>query len=118
MRKEHELSRRLVILISVVVAVVALAAGGAALAFAGGGHGDESTSEKPGLLDDGKELVPHAKVKLSEAVAAARTAAPGKVGQVDLESDAGKVFYEVDVGDREVRVDASSGKVVSVEGQS
>jgi uncharacterized membrane protein YkoI len=118
MRKEHELSKRLVILLSVAIAVVALAAGGAAFAFAGGGHGDRPDSEKPGALDDGNELVPQAKVKLAQAVAAARTAAKGKVGQIDLESDAGKVFYEVDVGDREVRVDASSGKVVSVERQS
>jgi uncharacterized membrane protein YkoI len=114
-------NKRLVILCSVVIVVVALALGSAALAFRGGGHGegpDSSDSEKPGALDDGKELLPKAKVKLSQAVAAARKAASGKVGQVDLESDTGRVFYEVDVGDREVRVDADSGRVVSVEPQS
>ena len=115
------MNKRLIILSSVVVAfVVALALGGAALAFRGGHpEGDDPPdSEKPGALDDGKELAPKAKIKLAEAIAAARQAASGRIGQVDIESDGGPVFYEVDVGDHEVRVDALNGRVVEVESRS
>ena len=39
----------------------------------------------PGTLDDGKELLPQAKITLEQVVAAAQTAESGKVGEVDLE---------------------------------
>ena len=114
------MNKRLVILSSAVIVVVALALGSAALAFRGAHDegADRSDSGKPGVLDDGKELVPKTKVTLARAVAAARQAASGKLGQVDLESEEGRVFYEVDVGDREVRVDAVHGHVLAIERQS
>jgi hypothetical protein len=103
-----------------VLAAGALALGGATLAV-GGGHGlifDDGHYVKPGSLDDGKELLPQAKITLSEAIADAQRAAQGQLGQVDMEHFGGRVVFKVDVGDQEVRVDAIDGSVASVGPQS
>jgi uncharacterized membrane protein YkoI len=95
---------------------VALAFGGATLAI-GGGAGliwDDGHFAKPGSLDDGKELLPQTKIGLAQAVAAAQHAQRGPLGQVDLERYGDHVVYKVDVGDREVRVDAADGSIASV----
>jgi uncharacterized membrane protein YkoI len=103
--------RRLVIAAAALVA--ALGAGTYAL---GGGSGiwDDHHFAKPGSLDDGKELLPQTKITLAQANAAAQQAAPGGLGQIDLEHFGGRVVYMVDVGDSEVRVDAADGKVLDV----
>jgi uncharacterized membrane protein YkoI len=106
--------RRRIIVLVVLVALAALAA--STLAF-GGPRGliwDDGHYAKPGTLDDGKDLLPQTSVSLSSAVAAAQQAADGALGQVDLEHFHGGVVYMVDVGDQEVRVDATSGKVVAI----
>jgi uncharacterized membrane protein YkoI len=106
--------RRLVL--AVIVAVAVVLAAGAALAV-GGGSGliwDDGHYAKPGSLDDGKTLLPQTTISLSQAVANARAAATGAIGQVDLERDGSRIVYMVDVGDHEVRVDAADGNVVSV----
>jgi uncharacterized membrane protein YkoI len=106
--------RRRIIVLVVLVALTALAA--STLAF-GGPRGliwDDGHYAKPGTLDDGKDLSPQTSVSLSSAVAAAQQAADGALGQVDLEHFHGGVVYMVDVGDQEVRVDATSGKVVAI----
>ena len=103
-----------------VLASGALALGGATLAV-GGGHGlifDDGHYVKPGSLDDGKELLPQAKITLADAIADAQRAAQGQLGQVDMEHFAGGVVFKVDVGDREVRVDAADGSIASVGSQS
>jgi hypothetical protein len=103
-----------------VLAAGALALGGATLAV-GGGHGlifDDGHYVKPGSLDDGKELLPQAKITLAEAIADAQRAAQGQLGQVDMEHFGGRVVFKVDVGDQEVRVDAIDGSVASVGPQS
>ena len=106
--------------------VIALAAGSAAAALGGGAYGvaagsglifDDGTYVKPGSLDDGKELLPLTRISLAEALARARGANAGKLGQVDLERLGGTVVYKVDVGEQEVRVDADDGHVVSIEPQ-
>jgi hypothetical protein len=94
--------RRRVIVLAVLVAVAALAA--STLAF-GGPRGliwDDGHYAKPGTLDDGKDLLSQTSVSLSSAVATAQRAADGGV------------VYMVDVGNQEVRVDATSGKVVAI----
>jgi uncharacterized membrane protein YkoI len=106
--------RRRIIVIAVLVALAALAA--TTLAF-GGPRGliwDDGHYAKPGALDDGKDLLPQTSISLSSAVATAQQAAGGALGQVDLEHFQGGVVYMVDIGNQEVRVDATSGKVVAI----
>jgi uncharacterized membrane protein YkoI len=50
-------------------------------------------------------------------VAAAQQAADGALGQVDLVQRNDRVLYVVDVGDREVSVDAGTGAVASIDPQ-
>jgi uncharacterized membrane protein YkoI len=100
----------------IVIAVTAVVLVGAALAL-GGGRGmiwDDGHAVTPGSLDDGKDLAPQTKISLAQAVAAAQNAAGGQLGQVDLERVGGRVVYSVDVGSREVRVDAGDGTVASI----
>jgi len=111
---ERSQMRNRVILITTFVSLVVLA--GAAVAF-GGPRGliwDDGHFAKPGTLDDGKGLASQASVPLATAVAAAQRAAAGSLGQVDLEHYRDGIVYMVDVGGQEVRVDATSGKVVAI----
>jgi len=101
----------------VVLAVVAaLMLVGATLAFGGPGRliYDDGAYVKPGSLDDGKELRPRASITLQQAIAAARNAASGSLGQVDLEHYEGRLVYTVDVGDHEVKVDAANSRIDGV----
>ena len=75
---------------------------------------DDGHAATPGSLDDGKDLLPQAKIGLAQAVATAQQAAQGQLGQVDLERVGGRVVYSVDVGSHEVRVDAGTGTVASI----
>lgn len=101
-----------------VVAVLATAVALAVAAFAfGGGKGliwDDGHYAKPGSLDDGKDLLPQTTISLGQAVAAAQRAQSGKLGQVDLERYNGRIVYMVDVGDQEIRVDATDGSIAAV----
>lgn len=65
--------------------------------------------------DDGKDLLPQAGITIDQALAAARSAASGPVGEVDLEYHHGKLVFNVDIGDKDVKVDANSGSIVSVD---
>jgi uncharacterized membrane protein YkoI len=87
------------------LAVVAL--GGGAIAVASGDSGGGA-----GRLDDGADLLPQAKLTQAEAVAAAQTAASGRIGEVDLEHYRGRLVFNVDVGAADVKVDAATGEVV------
>ena len=77
-----------------------------------------ATSPRPGSLDDGKDLQSQASISLRRAIAEARRAASGPLGQVDLEHYESHLVYSVDVGDQEVRVDANNGSVVAISPQS
>lgn len=106
--------RKRITLVAVLVALIALA--GATFAF-GGPRGliwDDGHFAKPGTIDDGKSLLSQTSVSLSGAVTTAQQAADGALGQVDLEHFRGGIVYSVDVGNQEVRVDATSGKVVAI----
>jgi uncharacterized membrane protein YkoI len=111
------MSKRIALFVAL-AAVVALAA--AAFAF-GGGSGlinDDGNFVKPGTLDDGKQYLPQTSITTAQAVASAERAQSGKLGQVDLESRSGRIVYIVDVGNREVGVDATDASVVSIAPQS
>ncbi len=105
-------------LIAALAAVLALAGGTYAFGGGGGLIWDDGHAVKPGSLDDGKELQSQTRISLAQAVAAAERAKSGQLGQVDLKQRGASVQYVVDVGDREVSVDAASGSVVSIDPQS
>ena len=103
--------------IAVIAVAVLLVLVGATLAFGGPGArliNDDGVWVKPGSLDDGKDLQPQASITLSQAIASAKKAASGGLGQVDLEHYRSRLVYMVDVGDQEVRVDAANGDVVAI----
>jgi hypothetical protein len=68
---------------------------------------------KGGILDDGKQHLSNAGITLDEAIASAQSAAAGPIDEVDLEYWQGKLVFNVDVGDKDVKVDASTGVVLS-----
>jgi uncharacterized membrane protein YkoI len=95
--------------LKVATAVLAVAAlGGGAIAVASG-----DTGGGPNRLDDGTDLLAQAKLSQAEAVAAAQTAASGRIGEVDLEHYRGRLVFNVDVGREDVKVDAATGDVVA-----
>lgn len=69
----------------------------------------------PGTIDDGKELLPQAAITLDQAIAAAQATGPGELGEVDLEHDQGRLVFNVDMGDRDVKVDAQTGAILGAE---
>jgi uncharacterized membrane protein YkoI len=101
-QKEDRVNRRM----TAGLAVLALAtAGGAGIAAASGGSGS---------LDAGKNLLPQAKITQQQAEHAAQSAASGSLNETDLEHYEGTLVYNVDVGSKDVKVDASTGKVLAV----
>lgn len=86
-----------------------------AMELACGDDGDGvSDHDPPGVLDDGRNLLPQAGITVEQAVAAAEGAAGGPVGEVELEYRGQMLVFEVDAGTQEVNIDASNGGVVSV----
>ncbi len=56
-----------------------------------------------------------AKLSYADAVAIARKRFNGKLGQVDLENEDGNLIYSVEIGKRELAIDAGTGKILLVE---
>jgi uncharacterized membrane protein YkoI len=79
------------------------------------GPNEDESQVAAGTLDDGASLLPQAGITLEAAVRAAQGAAPGKLGEVDLEYLGGALVFNVDVGNQDVKVDAASGEVLSVD---
>ena len=99
-----------------VLAVAALGLGGAGIALASDGSAPASTGSAPqSRLDDGKDLLPQAKVSEQEATAAAQKAAGGSLNEVDLEHYSGRLVWNVDVGSGDVKVDATTGEVLATD---
>ena len=76
---------------------------------------DSAEQQQSGVVDDGKDLLPQAQITLDRAIAAAQSAASGPVGEVDLEHYQGKLVFNVDVGDKDVKVDAADGSIVAAD---
>jgi uncharacterized membrane protein YkoI len=77
---------------------------------------DGSEQQAPaGQIDDGADLLSQASITLDQAIAAAQGAASGTIGEVDLEKTGGKLVFNVDVGDKDVKVDASNGTVLTAD---
>jgi uncharacterized membrane protein YkoI len=99
------MNRRKLYTVAIVGALVAGAAGAfATLNASAGGEG--------GGLDDGKDLLPQARITLAEAIAAAQSTGDGAVGEVDLEYWQGNLVFNVDIGKDDVKVDALTGRVI------
>jgi len=96
-----------------IVAAGAATLGLAATAFAAGGSHAGATGTS--RLDDGKDLLSQARVTEQHAIAAAQRAASGALNEVDLEHAGGRLVFNVDVGSKDVKVDASTGQVVGVD---
>ena len=103
---------RLLKLAAAVGALGVLAFGAASLVSAGQAGQSTGTGY---ALDDGKALTGQASISIEQAVSAARTAATGSIGEIDLEHRGGQLVYNVDVGSNDVKVDASDGTVVAVD---
>ena len=89
------------------VAIILLFAGVGAIAY--------ETSESrvaPGQIDDGAELLDQASISLQEAIAAAQAAYDGELGEVDVEHYQEQLIFNIDIGDKDVKVDAADGKVL------
>jgi uncharacterized membrane protein YkoI len=93
------------------LAVLALCGlGGFGIASAAGGATAPPSGSR---LDEGKDLLPQAKISEQRAIAAAQKMASGDLNEVDLEQYQGRLVFNVDVGAKDVKVDASSGDVVA-----
>jgi hypothetical protein len=73
---------------------------------------DDEAQVAPGTIDDGKELLPQAKITLEQAIQAAQGSRSGDLGEVDLEHYKGRLVFNVDIGDHDVKVDATTGAVL------
>jgi uncharacterized membrane protein YkoI len=95
--------------------LIAVAVGLGALGAAAGvaTAGDSSATFGGSRLDDGRDLLSQAGISEQDAIAAAQGAASGSLNEVDLERYSGRLVYNVDVGDRDVKVDAATGEVLA-----
>lgn len=75
-------------------------------------------SPAPGTLDEGKDLLPQAKITVAQAVKAAQAKVSGPLGGVDLEKVSGRLVFRVEIGDKDVQVDAANGTVVAVSAET
>jgi uncharacterized membrane protein YkoI len=91
-----------------VAALAAVAAGGVGVAAGAGGSAAAGGSR----LDDGTQYLSKAQVTEQQAIAAAQGAASGVLNEVDLEYFGGRLVWNVDVGSKDVKVDAETGKVL------
>jgi uncharacterized membrane protein YkoI len=95
--------------LTILVAGMAVAGVGAGVAMANG-NGPAAGGSR---LDDGKDLLPQAGITEAQAIAAAQGAGSGDLNEVDLEHYKGSLVFNVDVGNRDVKVDAASGDVLA-----
>jgi len=90
------------------VAIVAVVIVATTVAFRGGGSG----SVGPGEIDDGAELLSETTISLAEAIAAAQAVYSGALGEVDIEKYKGQLVFNIDIGPKDVKVDAADGTVL------
>jgi uncharacterized membrane protein YkoI len=93
-----------------VTGIAALA--GASSGGSGGSSNGSVAGAPPSRLDDGAQLLSQAKISEQQAIDAAQSAASGSLNEVDLEHYSGRLVFNVDVGVKDVKVDAASGNVL------
>jgi uncharacterized membrane protein YkoI len=65
--------------------------------------------------DEAAALAPLAKITADEASAAAQAEVPGDVQKVELDNENGSLVYSVEIGGKDVKVDAGTGAVLHIE---
>jgi uncharacterized membrane protein YkoI len=73
----------------------------------------DSTAQS-GTIDDGKELLPQATLTVEQAISAAQAVATGSVGEIDLEHADGRLVFNIEIGNQDVKIDAADGSVVGM----
>jgi len=76
---------------------------------------DEEQSGGLSEADEAAALAPLATISEDEAIAAAQAEVPGTVDEVELEDENGSLVYSVDIGSRDVKVDAGTGAVLHID---
>jgi uncharacterized membrane protein YkoI len=76
---------------------------------------EASDGEKNDDVQDAAKLQPLAKITAKQAQQAAEATVRGKVKSVKLENEDGNLIYAVEIGQKEVTVDAGNGKVLYTE---
>lgn len=66
-------------------------------------------------LDDGSHLQSEAAISVDEAIAIAEGEASGPIDDIELEQGRDGLFYEIEVGETDVYVNAEDGSVLSVD---
>lgn len=83
---------------------------------------DTQDNEKPDdSAQEAKEsaaLQAKAKVTSEQAKRIAENSAKGKAGSVELEDENGTVVYSVEVGSKEIKVDAATGNIVASDNET
>ena len=64
--------------------------------------------------DDAGEALGTPAIAIDDAVAIAKGASSGSVGDIELDQEDGRLVYEIEVGSDEVIIDANDGSVLSV----
>src|SRR5690348_5858347 len=90
------------------------AAGVTTAAYAPHGHGasvatSADADAQSGAIDDGKELLPQATLTVEQAISAAQAVATGAVGEIDIEHADGRLVFNVEIGNQDVKIDAADG---------
>jgi uncharacterized membrane protein YkoI len=75
----------------------------------------QGQSEGLSEADEATALAPLAKITPDEASAAAQAEVSGAVQKVELENENGSLVYSVEIGGKDVKVDAGTGTVLQVE---
>jgi uncharacterized membrane protein YkoI len=96
-------------LVGAVAAAAIVAVGVTGVAGMAGASSDGSQSG----LDDGAQLLSEAKISEEQAIHAAQSAASGNLDEIDLEQYQEKLVFNVDVGSKDVNVDANTGDVLA-----
>lgn len=82
---------------------------------------DAGEAEEIGESDEANEkeestaLASQAKITTDQAKEAALAAVPGTVNKIELDNENGYLVYSVEIGDKEVKVDANTGKVLKID---
>lgn len=86
-----------------------------------GDHRDEGddceVTGAPGELVEGQDLQSQATITIDQAISTAQGAATGDLGTVTLDDETGTLVYEVEIGDQDVVIDATTGAVVDTNAQ-
>jgi uncharacterized membrane protein YkoI len=76
---------------------------------------NDAANEQVGDQKESAKLQPLAKITSRQAQQAAESAQGGQAKNVKLENENGNLVYAVEIGNREVTVDAGNGKILSTE---